>query len=86
MSLHGDEDERDPDAPILSVSLGRPAAFLFGRPKRSDPPRLVVPRHGDVAVWDGPSRLAHRGVAPLAEGEHPALGRRRVDPTFRRAL
>ena len=86
LSLHRDQDERDPDFPIVSVSLGLPATFLFGGLKRSDPPRRVVLRHGDVAVWGGPSRLAYHGVAPLAEGEHPALGRRRVNLTFRRAL
>lgn len=86
LSLHRDQDERDLDRPIVSISLGLPATFLFGGLKRSDPPRRVVLRHGDVAVWGGPSRLAYHGVAPLAEGEHPALGRRRVNLTFRRAL
>lgn len=86
MSLHRDEDERDLDCSIISISLGLPATFLFGGLKRSDPTRQAVLRHGDVAVWGGPSRLAYHGVLPLAEGEHPALGRRRVNPTFRRAL
>ena len=86
LSLHQDMDERGFDAPIVSVSLGLPATFLFGGAKRSDPPRRVALRHGDVAVWGGPSRLAFHGVAPLAEGEHPALGRQRINLTFRRAL
>ena len=86
LSLHQDKDERGFDAPIVSVSLGLPAAFLFGGARRSDPPRRVALRHGDVAVWGGPSRLAFHGVAPLAEGEHPVLGRQRINLTFRRAL
>lgn len=86
LSLHQDRNERDIGAPIVSVSLGLPATFLFGGPKRSDPARRVALRHGDVAVWGGPSRLAFHGILPLADGEHPVLGRRRVNLTFRQAL
>lgn len=86
LSLHQDRDERDLDAPIVSVSLGLSAVFLFGGAARSDRPRRIGLAHGDVAVWGGPSRLAFHGVAPLAEGEHPRLGRRRLNLTFRRAL
>jgi DNA oxidative demethylase len=86
LSLHQDRDERDFGAPIVSVSLGLPATFLFGGLRRSDPQRRVGLRHGDVAVWGGPARLAFHGVLPLAEGEHPATGRRRLNLTFRRAL
>ena len=86
MSLHRDRDERDLSAPIVSTSLGLPATFLFGGLKRSDPTRRVALRHGDVAVWGGPSRLAYHGINPLAEGCHPALGRQRLNLTFRRAL
>ncbi len=86
LSLHQDKNERDLGAPIVSVSLGLPATFLFGGMKRSDPARRVALRHGDVAVWGGPSRLAFHGILPLAEGEHPVLGRRRINLTFRQAL
>lgn len=86
LSLHQDKDERDVGAPIVSVSLGLSATFLFGGLQRSDPARRVALRHGDVAVWGGPSRLAFHGVLPLADGEHPVLGRRRINLTFRRAL
>jgi len=85
MSLHQDRDERDFDAPIVSVSLGLPAVFLFGGPKRSDKPRRYRLQHGDVVVWGGPSRLFFHGVAPLADGEHASLGRQRVNLTFRKA-
>ena len=70
MSLHQDKDELDLDAPIVSVSLGLPAIFLFGGLQRGDKPRRFRLQHGDVAVWGGPTRLAFHGVAPLADGEH----------------
>jgi alkylated DNA repair protein (DNA oxidative demethylase) len=85
LSLHQDRDEENYDEPIVSVSLGLPATFLWGGLKRADRPvryRLV---HGDVVVWGGPSRLTFHGVAPLADGEHELLGRRRINLTFRKA-
>lgn len=85
MSLHQDRDEKDFAAPIVSVSLGLPAIFLFGGAKRSDKPQRYRLEHGDVVVWGGPSRLFFHGVAPLADGEHAVLGRQRINLTFRRA-
>ena len=85
LSLHQDRDERDHGAPIVSVSLGLPAVFLFGGSKRTDKARRVSLRHGDVVVWGGPSRLRFHGVLALADGEHPLLGRQRINLTFRRA-
>ena len=85
MSLHQDRDEKDFSAPIVSVSLGLPAIFLFGGLKRTDKPRRTRLEHGDVVVWGGPSRLFFHGVAPLADGEHPMLGRQRINLTFRKA-
>ena len=85
MSLHQDEDEADFGAPIVSVSLGLPATFLFGGLQRSDRPRRFRLEHGDVAVWGGPMRLAFHGVAPLADGEHALMGRQRINLTFRKA-
>ena len=85
MSLHQDRDERDFSVLIVSVSLGLPATFLFGGPKRSDKPQRYRLEHGDVVVWGGPSRLFFHGVAPLADGEHAGLGRKRINLTFRRA-
>jgi alkylated DNA repair protein (DNA oxidative demethylase) len=84
MSLHQDKDELDLIAPIVSVSLGLPATFLFGGLSRSDKPRRYRLEHGDIAVWGGPSRLMFHGVAPLADGEHPRLGRQRINLTFRK--
>lgn len=85
LSLHQDRNERDFGAPIVSVSLGLPATFLFGGAERTDRPRRVPIRHGDVAVWGGPSRLAFHGIAPLKEGEHELMGRHRINLTLRRA-
>ena len=84
MSLHQDKDELDLAAPIVSVSLGLPAIFLFGGLKRSDRPSRFRLQHGDIAVWGGPARLAFHGVAPLADGEHAVLGRQRINLTFRK--
>ncbi|UPJ67432.1 DNA oxidative demethylase AlkB [Bradyrhizobium sp. 191] len=86
LSLHQDKDELDYSAPIVSVSLGLPATFLFGGMARGDKPRRFRLVHGDVVVWGGPSRLAYHGVAPLADGEHSLLGRRRINLTFRKVL
>lgn len=85
LSLHQDRDELDLGAPIVSVSLGLPAIFLFGGPKRADKPARYRLEHGDVAVWGGPSRLFFHGVAPLVEGEHAVMGGQRINLTFRKA-
>jgi DNA oxidative demethylase len=86
LSLHQDKNERDLAQPIVSVSLGLPATFQFGGLKRNDPVKKYALRHGDVAVWGGPSRLAYHGVTELKDGAHDKLGRMRINLTFRRAL
>ena len=85
LTLHQDKDEAELSAPIVSVSLGLPAVFLFGGNARKDRQRRVPVQHGDVVVWGGPARLYHHGVLPLKEGEHPELGQQRINLTFRRA-
>jgi alkylated DNA repair protein (DNA oxidative demethylase) len=84
LSLHQDKDELDLRAPIVSVSLGLPATFLFGGLTRSAPTRRYRLTHGDVVVWGGPARLAYHGVAPLPDGEHPVMGGQRINLTFRK--
>jgi alkylated DNA repair protein (DNA oxidative demethylase) len=86
LSLHQDKNERDFGAPIVSVSLGLPAVFLFGGARRGHRPRAVPLAHGDVAVWGGPARLRYHGVMTLKDGEHPLLNRSRVNLTLRKAL
>ena len=86
LSLHQDMDERDKSAPIVSVSLGLSAVFLFGGSSRTIRPKRYQLLHGDVAVWGGPSRFNFHGIAPLLDGYHPVLGRKRINLTFRKAL
>ncbi|KAF1019545.1 MAG: Alpha-ketoglutarate-dependent dioxygenase AlkB [Paracidovorax wautersii] len=85
MSLHQDKNERDRTAPIVSVSLGLPAVFLFGGLARSDRAERHVLLHGDVAVWGGVDRMRYHGVLPLPAGTHPVVGAQRINLTFRRA-
>ena len=85
LTLHQDRNERDFRQPIVSVSLGIPAVFLFGGLKRRDKPARIPLQHGDVAVWGGPARLRFHGVMPLKEGQHPSLGACRINLTFRKA-
>jgi alkylated DNA repair protein (DNA oxidative demethylase) len=85
LSLHQDRDERDLSAPVVSISAGLPATFLFGGQRRTDRAQRIPLEHGDVVVWGGATRLAFHGVAPLAAGEHPLFGARRFNLTFRRA-
>jgi len=85
LSLHQDRDEDDYGHPIVSVSLGIPAIFLWGGARRADKALRVELRHGDVVVWGGPARLRFHGVAPLAGAEHPLTGAARINLTFRKA-
>jgi alkylated DNA repair protein (DNA oxidative demethylase) len=86
LSLHQDKDERDFGAPIVSVSLGVPAVFLFGGLRRADKPSRVPLKHGDVVVWGGSDRLRYHGVMPIKDGYHPLLGHHRINLTFRKAV
>jgi len=85
MALHQDHDERDGSAPIVSVSLGAPAVFLWGGAARGDRPRRLALESGDVVVWGGPSRFTFHGVAPVRRADHPLTGTLRYNLTFRRA-
>ncbi|MFL9879049.1 DNA oxidative demethylase AlkB [Herbaspirillum rhizosphaerae] len=85
MSLHQDKNEGDMTQPIVSVSLGLPATFLFGGNERADKPVRMRLESGDVVVWGGPSRLRFHGVDTLAEGVHELTGQCRYNLTFRKA-
>ncbi len=85
LSLHQDRDERDFSQPIVSVSLGLPATFLFGGFVRNDRQLRVPLFHGDIVVWGGPARMRYHGVLPLKDGTHPLLGTCRINLTFRKA-
>lgn len=86
LSLHQDRNEHDLSAPIVSVSLGLPAVFLFGGNRRSERAHRYRLEHGDVAIWGGPARMAFHGIAPLKEGEHPVTGGVRINLTLRKAF
>jgi alkylated DNA repair protein (DNA oxidative demethylase) len=86
LGLHQDRDEKDRWAPIVSVSLGLPAVFLWGGRDRSDPIRRIQLENGDVAVWGGPARFVFHGVAPLKDGVHPLTGNARINLTFRKVF
>jgi len=83
MSLHQDKDEHAYAAPIVSLSLGLPAMFLFGGFVRSDKSQRIPLLHGDMVVWGGVDRLRFHGVLPIKPGQHPRLGERRINLTFR---
>jgi alkylated DNA repair protein (DNA oxidative demethylase) len=85
LTLHQDKDERDFRWPIVSVSLGVPAVFLFGGLQRKDRPLRTLLTHGDVVVWGGPSRLRYHGIAPLKAAQHAFAGAARINLTLRRA-
>jgi alkylated DNA repair protein (DNA oxidative demethylase) len=85
MGLHQDKDERDFTQPIVSVSLGLPAVFLFGGLRRSDKTARIPLTHGDVVVWGGADRLRYHGILSIKPGQHSLLGAARINLTFRKA-
>lgn len=86
MSLHQDSQEKPLDAPVVSVSLGLSATFLWGGMARAGRAQRILLHHGDVIVWGGPSRLNFHGIAPLKPGLHPSVGAQRLNLTFRKAV
>jgi alkylated DNA repair protein (DNA oxidative demethylase) len=86
MTLHQDRDEADFSAPIVSVSLGLPAVFLWGGKARSEKPARLELVSGDVVVFGGAGRLNFHGILPVKDGLHPRFGRERINLTFRKAL
>lgn len=85
VSLHQDKNERDFSAPVVSVSLGMTAMFLFGGHERVDKASKIPLYHGDVAVWGGEDRLRYHGVMPLKDNTHQVLGSQRINLSFRKA-
>jgi alkylated DNA repair protein (DNA oxidative demethylase) len=85
LSLHQDKDETDYGQPIVSVSLGVPAIFLFGGNRRTDKPARIPLLRGDVVVWGGADRLRYHGILSLKRAHHPLLRDQRINFTFRKA-
>ena len=75
MGLHQDKDESrasiDAGVPVVSVSLGDTARFLFGGVRRRDPVESFLLESGDVFVFGGPSRLRYHGVTRIMPGTAP---------------
>ena len=86
LGMHRDRDEKDAWSPIVSVSLGLPAVFLWGGKRRGDAVRRLRLESGDVVVWGGPARFVYHGVAPLKDGEHALTGAARINLTFRKVF
>lgn len=90
MGLHQDKDESAASiaggAPIVSISLGDRARFLFGGLRRRDPVETLGLESGDVFVFGGPARLRYHGVARVVPGTAPPELREggRFNLTFRR--
>lgn len=85
MSAHQDRNEADFSQPVVSLSFGLSARFVFHGPTRSGPARVVDLHSGDALVWGGEARLHYHAVRPLAPGCHPTLGALRYNLTLRRA-
>ncbi|KAL2911410.1 hypothetical protein HK105_209138 [Polyrhizophydium stewartii] len=62
LTAHQDRSEIDMDAPLVSLSIGLDAVFLFGTESRDDKPVALRLRSGDVVVMAGPARRAFHGV------------------------
>lgn len=86
MGLHQDKDERDFSQPIVSVSLGLSANFVFGGAQRTSPRQTILLEHGDVLVWGGELRKHYHGISKVLPGEDPLTGPHRINLTFRQAL
>jgi DNA oxidative demethylase len=77
LGLHQDKDEREASiamgVPVVSVSLGDTARFLFGGTRRKDPVAPILLESGDVFVFGGPARLRYHGVSRILPGTAPPV-------------
>ena len=85
MGMHVDNDEKEVRAPVVSVSLGDPATFRIGGPKRGGAATSLKLMSGDVVVLAGAARLCHHGVSKVFYGESALVPRGgRINLTMRR--
>lgn len=85
MGSHRDEDEREPSAPVISISLGDDAVFHIGGLKRGDPKHRITLKSGDVVVLGGTARFAYHGIDRILTGTSSLLGEGgRLNLTLRR--
>jgi DNA oxidative demethylase len=75
MGLHQDKDESAESIaaglPVVSISIGDTARFLFGGLKRRDPVEAMLLESGDAFVFGGPARLRYHGVSRIAPNTAP---------------
>jgi len=75
MGLHQDKDESAASLgaglPVVSLSLGDTARFLFGGLRRRDPVEAILLESGDAFVFGGPARLRYHGVSRIIPGTAP---------------
>jgi alkylated DNA repair protein (DNA oxidative demethylase) len=75
MGLHQDKDESPESiargAPVVSLSIGDAARFLFGGLRRRDPIETLRLESGDAFVFGGPARLRYHGVSRIEPGTAP---------------
>jgi len=89
MGLHQDKDESsaslDAGLPVVSMSIGDTARFLFGGRKRREPIEAMMLEPGDVFVFGGDARLRYHGVSRIVPGTAPAALELagRINLTFR---
>lgn len=84
MGLHVDGDERDPKAPVVSVSLGDSAIFRLGGPERGGPTSSLKLNSGDVVVLGGASRHFYHGIDRVLSGSSSLIpGGGRINLTMR---
>lgn len=90
MGVHQDKDESrasiEAGLPVVSVSIGDTARFLFGGVRRRDPIEAIPLESGDAFVFGGPARLRYHGVSRITPGTAPRdVGLNgRFNLTFRR--
>ena len=85
MGAHIDRDERAVNAPVVSVSLGDPAMFRIGGPKRGGPTHGIKLMSGDVVVMGGASRQCYHSVSKIYYGESALVPNGgRINLTMRR--
>jgi len=76
MGLHQDKDETPASIaaglPVVSISLGDTARFLFGGLKRRDPVQTLLLESGDAFIFGGAARLRYHGVSRTIPGTAPA--------------
>lgn len=85
MGPHIDSDELAVNAPVISISLGDPAMFRIGGPKRSGPTHRIKLMSGDVVIMGGASRQCYHSVSKIYYGQSALVPKGgRINLTMRR--